>query len=171
MTSTQSASVTRVARGESDMVVLGQTLATLLQEATSPGGLIFLHGTLGAGKTTLCRGLIQALGHTGAVKSPTYTLVEEYALASMTVCHFDLYRLGDPEELEFMGIRDYLDGNALCILEWPEQGAGVLPEPDWEVMIREIDQGAGRELIFQAKTARGLGWLTALVAQGQEGSL
>lgn len=154
--------VSKLARGEAAMVAIGQELASALSGVSEAGGLIFLHGTLGAGKTTLCRGLVQSLGHQGAVKSPTYTLVEEYALSAMTVCHFDLYRLGDPEELEYMGIRDYLDGRALCLVEWPEQGAGVLPTADLEVTIEEVEDGQARRLSLSACTDKASTWLKAL---------
>lgn len=124
------------------------------------GGLVFLEGTLGAGKTTFSRGLIRALGHDGAVKSPTYTLVEEYPLATATVCHFDLYRLGDAEELEFMGIREYLQQQALCLVEWADKGHGVLPAAD--LVLSLTDAGQGRQLSWQAGTERGRRWATAL---------
>jgi len=115
---------------------LGTQLAKLLPEK----GIVFLHGTLGAGKTTLVRGILQALGHQGSSKSPTYTIVEPYSILAKNnklrkVYHFDLYRLSEAEELEYMGIREYFDENALCFIEWPENGDGFLPVADFEITL------------------------------------
>ncbi len=119
------------AADEVAMEALGGALATRLRA----GQLVFFRGELGSGKTTLIRGVLRALGYEAAVKSPTYTLVEPYSLADLTIYHFDLYRLEDPQELEFIGIRDYLDGSGVCLVEWPERAAGTLGIPDLEVMI------------------------------------
>ena len=127
----------RLADSAAAMEALGEWLAPLLR----PGTVIFLRGELGAGKTTLVRGLLRAVGHTGSVKSPTYTLVEPYALAGLQIFHFDLYRLKDPEELEFLGMRDYLEGQGVCLVEWPERGAGMLPGPDIDILIESLQQG------------------------------
>jgi tRNA threonylcarbamoyladenosine biosynthesis protein TsaE len=112
--------------------VATERLGAVIGHAATGAGLVFLQGNLGAGKTTLTRGLLHALGHVGTVRSPTYTLVETYPLSHAAVervAHFDLYRLCSPEELEDMGFRDYLD-DSLVLIEWPEKGTGALPAPD-----------------------------------------
>jgi tRNA threonylcarbamoyladenosine biosynthesis protein TsaE len=141
-------SLSRDLADEAATVALGAELGRVL----CGGMLVFLEGDLGAGKTTLCRGLLGALGHEGAVKSPTYTLVEPYEETMPPVYHFDLYRLGDPEELDLIGIRDYLDAAHLCLVEWPERGAGVLPPADLHISIAL--SGTGRRVLMTPRSAR-----------------
>lgn len=116
-------------------------------------GVVYLEGELGTGKTTLVRSLLRGLGYAGKVKSPTYTLVEPYALANLTVYHLDLYRLADPEELEWLGIRDLDSGADLLLVEWPDHGAGLLPPADLVISIEY--RGGGRLLRVQTPTPRG----------------
>lgn len=114
---------------------------------------LYLQGELGAGKTTFVRGLLRGLGYQGLVKSPTYALVEPYEAGGRRLYHFDLYRLAAPEELEALGGRDYFDGRGLCLVEWPERGAGVLPPPD--LLLRLSLAGSRRELDCGARTPAG----------------
>lgn len=122
---------------EAATLELGRQLA---QHCPSEQFTIHLEGDLGAGKTTLTRGLLRALGHEGNVKSPTYTLVEHYNLSTRPVFHFDLYRLTDPEELDYLGLDDYLSNNALCIMEWASQGGDYLPKPDLMITLSYHEQ-------------------------------
>lgn len=140
---------------EAATVAFGRALG----EAIENGVVIYLEGRLGSGKTTLCRGVLRAFGYSGAVKSPTYTLVEPYELGEVSVYHFDLYRLADPEELEYVGLRDYLSEDSVCLIEWPERGRGFLPSADLTARIGV--QGRGRSLELESFTARG----SAIAAQ------
>ncbi len=124
-----------------DSTIATERLGARLAVVLKPGCVIYLHGELGAGKTTLARGLIRGLGHGGTVKSPTYTLVEPYQIGQWRLFHWDLYRLADPEELEFLGLRDQLDGEAVLLIEWPERGRGELPVADLEITLDYADEG------------------------------
>lgn len=183
---------------EADTERLGAALAPHLQS----GLVLFLHGELGAGKTTFVRGILRGLGYNGAVKSPTFTLVEPYVLdrnpapvvpaltsskdaGGLTIYHFDLYRLKDPEELEFLGIRDYLSGSGVCLVEWAERGKGVLPEPDVDITIettvrissaakhmeaRGERQEAGRTVRITCRTGNGAALLHQLATNLDSGT-
>ena len=128
-------------RNESETLLFGEQLAVQLLRIANGGLVIYLRGELGAGKTTLVRGILQGMGHEGRVKSPTYTLVEDYQIGGETICHFDLYRLADPEELEFVGIRDYFSKNAIFLVEWPERGEGFLPRQDIDINLAYLKNG------------------------------
>ena len=145
--------------GEEAMTALGTRIA----KVTHGVGLIFLEGDLGAGKTTLSRGIIRGLGHVGAVKSPTFTLVEPYEIGPIRAFHFDLYRLVDPEELEYLGIRDYFEDDVLCLIEWPQRGAGFLPKPDLTITIGS--HAEGRSLTLSPGGSRGETWCAALALE------
>ncbi len=133
------------------MLALGSRLSKKAQ--TIPSGVIYLKGALGAGKTTFVRGVLRGLGYQGIVKSPTYTLVETYALPALNVYHWDMYRINDPHELENVGIREYEAQPAWWFIEWPEKAQGSLPEPDL-IMTFEV-QGNEREIIGEAFTEKG----------------
>tara|TARA_B110001454_G_scaffold78626_1_gene76066 strand:- start:1922 stop:2440 length:519 start_codon:yes stop_codon:yes gene_type:complete len=119
----------------------------------SVGGVIHLHGDLGAGKTSLTRGLMRGYGYEGAVKSPTYTLVEPYEFKYCNIYHFDLYRLSDPEEVEYLGTDDYFAASNLCIFEWAERGSNIIPPADLRINI-ELE-GTGRRLSCQSLSEKG----------------
>lgn len=123
--------------------------AASLAKQTKPGKVIFLTGNLGAGKTTFVRGFLRGLGYQGTVKSPTYTLVEHYLIDHLNIYHFDLYRLTDPLELEDIGYRDYLHGDNICLIEWPEKAGKLLTKSDIAITITVAENGCGRNLTLK----------------------
>ncbi len=129
-----------------DSAAATEALGAQLAHVLTPGCILYLRGDLGAGKTTLVRGLLHGLGYPGIVKSPTYTLVEPYAIGKWRLFHWDLYRLADPEELEYLGLREQLDGEAVLLIEWPERGPGELPAADLEVTLDYVGEGRGCRL-------------------------
>ena len=128
---------------------MGAKLAQALSQR--PGLVVFLHGDLGAGKTTLVRGWLRQLGATGAIRSPTYTLVEPYELDGRSLLHLDLYRLSDAAELEQLGVYDTPPESSVWLVEWPERGVGQLPEPDLKIFLQVA--AAGREIRLEASQA------------------
>jgi tRNA threonylcarbamoyladenosine biosynthesis protein TsaE len=133
--------------------VLQERLGGLLAASCPAACIVYLQGDLGTGKTTLVRGFLRALGHTGNVKSPTYTLLEPYELTDRSCYHFDLYRLADPDELEFLGIQDLLSDRAILLVEWPERGEGLLPPAD--LLIRLQHAGRARRISITSMTEVG----------------
>jgi len=139
--------------GERQLVALAASLAADARE----GGVIFLEGDLGAGKTTFARALLAAAGVGERIKSPTYSLIESYALDGWSAHHLDLYRIADAAELEWLGLADLLDPSTLLLVEWPERGVGALPAPDLRLHLRHA--GDARDLEVTALSARGRAWL------------
>ena len=151
-----SAEIEHLVRSEEEMRAFG---AELIRDHNF-GAVVTLSGELGTGKTTLVRGILEARGIT-SVRSPTYTLIEYYPLAELTLVHFELYRLADPEELEFLGFRDYLNDTTLCFIEWPERASGYLHRVDLEISLAYHPQG--RELRLRSQTSKGERLLSAKV--------
>lgn len=148
--------MTKVIENETAMLAFGTRLA----KACGDTAVVFLYGDLGAGKTTLARGFLRGSGFEGAVKSPTYTLVEPYEITDHKVYHFDFYRVRDADELEYIGIKDYFTPKAVCLIEWPDMGAGLLPQPDLSCYIETCS--VGRKIKLEAGSERGKAILTRL---------
>ena len=135
---------------EAEQEAFGAELASICSEKPLT---IHLVGNLGAGKTTLTRGFLRGCGYGGAVKSPTYTLIEPYAISPLPVYHLDLYRVADPGELEYLGLRDILEEPAILLIEWPERGAGWLPDADLTLTLEHV--AGGREVTWRGHGAVG----------------
>ncbi len=146
---------------EQAQIAFGGCLAVALADRT---GLVTLQGDLGTGKTTLVRGLLRELGHEGPVRSPTYTLIESYAAAGRTLHHLDLYRLADPEELEYLGWRELIADDALVLVEWPERGEGVLPPADLQIAIAHAPPGRVLRMLASSGWQQELGQALATFA-------
>ena len=159
MTSEPINQLRKVLENEQQMLAFGKKIAEVIRQIGAPL-LILLNGDLGAGKTTLSRGILTGLGHLGAVKSPTYTIVEPYDLEIGKVFHFDLYRLMDQEELHDIGFNDYLSEAQLCMVEWPDKGGSLVPKADISLQINS--NGFGREVILIPKTSLGSQCVNAL---------
>ena len=135
-------------------------LGGALAAGTAPGRVLHLRGDLGAGKTTLVRGLLRALGYAGRVKSPTYTLVEPYSVSSLHFYHFDFYRFKDRSEWLSSGFREYFNPLAFCVVEWPEKAGDLLAPPDLDLLLQF--SGAGRAARLRAHGDAGASWLASL---------
>jgi len=157
--------VTALQRHVTDTAAM-EAFGAILARARPAGGVIWLRGELGAGKTTLARGFLFALGHVGPVRSPTYTLLEPYELATGPVYHLDLYRLTDPEELEYLGLRDLIEPQATFLVEWPERGGRQLLPADIEIEL--CYAGSARDAKCVAMTVCGEEWLARLTSAGGE---
>jgi tRNA threonylcarbamoyladenosine biosynthesis protein TsaE len=142
-------SLTFFLANEADTLALGKKIAAILQ----PGLIVFLNGNLGAGKTTLVRGILHGLGHQQAVKSPTYNLVEIYNFSRLYLYHFDFYRFNDPYEWEEAGFREYFNAYSICLIEWPEKASGLLPEADITINLQILE--SGRNVTIFADTGAG----------------
>jgi tRNA threonylcarbamoyladenosine biosynthesis protein TsaE len=135
-------------------------LAQRFAAALDGGLVLYLHGDLGAGKTSFARALLTALGVGERVKSPTYSLVESYQVGARTAWHLDLYRIADPGELEWLGLDALGDPDALVLVEWPERGTGALPAPDLTLHLAHA--GSGRQARAEPSSARGAAVLARL---------
>ena len=142
---------------DAQTVLWGEKIAAALKK----GGIVYLYGDLGAGKTTLSRGILRAYGHQGAVKSPTYTIIEPYELDCVKVYHFDLYRMVDPEEWDYLGVNEYFSPGNICLVEWPEKGAHYVPASDLNIKLAYYEKG--RKITISASSDRGVEILQALV--------
>ena len=141
--------MSNIASSEAAMEALGANLANQLREQQAHPAIVYLRGDLGAGKTTFVRGALRQLGHNGLVKSPTFTLVETYTLPSHEVYHFDLYRISDPEELDYLGIREFCQPKSICFIEWPELIMPLLPEDTVFIQIKLLDDSSRKFTILQ----------------------
>ena len=142
--------LTRFLPTETDTLALGAALAPCLKG----GMVVYLSGELGAGKTTLARGILRGLGYPGRVKSPSFALVEPYILSKLYLYHFDFYRFNDPRELGDAGFRDYFGPEAVCLVEWPENAAGMIPPADLKLEVTTLGSGREAQIGFETEAGR-----------------